>query len=187
MAWTLCTKEDIANLHPIPAASLKDDWSSLVEALIREHMETPYLGLLEAVVDEYHDGDGTVFLRVKNPPIYSVESVRINNVLLLSSDYVVFGSYIQLKSQIFPKGNLNVVISYTSGSTQVSYSVKLAAVSMVVALANYWGRAGADASLKWSSGDQKAGEESANRNLGLTSHLKGIMKQLLRRPVVRFR
>jgi hypothetical protein len=186
MAWTFCTKDEVSVLHPISETVLKDEWSDYVEGLIREYLEEPYLGLSQAVENEYHDGDGTVLLRVKKPPIISVESILINDVSLLTSDYVVFESYVQLKAQVFPEGNLNVVISYTSGSTTVSFSVQLTAIAMIVAIANYWGRGGADTSLKWSSGDQKAGEESANKQIGLASHLMGIMKKMLRRPYIRF-
>lgn len=187
MAWTLCTKQDIEGLHPIPIVSLRDDWSELVEALIREHMDSPFLGITDTITNEYHDGDGTPILRVKNPPIYAVTEVKINDVLLSAGDYVVFNTYVQLKSQVFPQGNLNVMVSYIAGSVTVPYTVRLAAISMIVAIANYRNRSGADTSLKWSAGDQKVGEESANLQVGLASHLRAIMKQILRRPVVRFK
>ena len=186
MAWTLCDKQDVTSIHPILESELKDDWSNVVEALIRQHMGEPYLGLSQVITSEYYDGDGTYILRVKNPPIISVQSLYINDVLISSGDYVVFDSYIELRSEIFPEGVLNVKLSYTSGSIGVDDVVRLTAVAMIIAIINYRKRWGSDASLKWGDAEQKAGEQSPNYNVGLTSHLVTIMRRLLRRrPRVR--
>lgn len=184
-AWELCTKEDIGSLHPVNVAELEDSWSLMVEALIRQHLGTPYLGSTQAITAEVHNGDNTPYLRVKKPPIDSVTAIRINEVVVLPADYIVSANHVQLEAELFLRGNANVQIDYVSGSTVIDPVVMLTATSMVVAVLNYKKRFGADASIKWSDADTKGGENSANKNLGLTSHLKEIMKQLLRRPVPR--
>lgn len=188
--WTLCSKEDVSNIHPVAISDLEDEWSVMVEALIRQHMSQPYLGLdAVTITDEYHNGDGTSMLLVKKPPIVSVTGVYLNDVTLTSTSYVVFDSYVQLKYGVFTDGILNVKISYTSGvpSNEVDPVVRLAAASMIVAILNYRRSWGADSSLKWGEPDDTMGERSPNYNVGLTSHLTQIMKRLLRRPVVRVR
>jgi hypothetical protein len=186
MAWTLCSKTDVMDIHPIPQTELKDSWSDEVEDLIRQHLGAPYLGLTQEIVDEYYDGDGTVFLRVRKPPIISVEAISISGVALTSDDYVVFPTQIQLKDRVFPRGNLNVRLSYTSGSEVIPGSVRICAAAMIAAIINYRKRMGSDASLKWGAPlDMKVGEESPSQNIGLTSHLVTIMKRTLRRPRIR--
>lgn len=186
MAWSLCDKQDVTSIHPILQSELQDDWSNMVEALIRQHMGEPYLGTSKVITSEYYDGDGTYILRVKNPPIISVQSLSVNDVLIDVGSYVVFESYIELRDQILPEGILNVKLSYTSGTTVVDDVVRLTAVAMVIAIINYRKRWGSDTSLKWGDAEQKAGEPSPNYNVGLTSHLTAIMKRLLRRrPRVR--
>ena len=185
MAWTLCSKEDVLNIQPIPKSELEDSWSEVVEALIRQHLGTPYLGSTQEITGEKHNGDGTQYMRVKSPPISAVSAIRINGASLLATDFVVHNNYIQLVYETFPRGNLNVEIDYTSGSTNIDPVTKLAASSMIVTIFNYKKRFGADASIKWSNPDKEKGESTPNQDLGLTEHLTSIMKQLLRRPVPR--
>ena len=78
-------------------------------------------------------------------------------------------------------------VSYVSGSSVMNDVVRLAAAAMIVAIVNYRKRSGADSSIKWGTADQKAGEETPNQNIGLTSHLVTIMKRLLKRARVRAR
>lgn len=187
MAWTLCSKDDVVNIHPTTRAELKDEWSDMVEALIKQHLGQPYLGSTQVITDEYHDGDGTYLLEVMKRPIVSVQNLYINDVLITPSDYVVFEDYIQLKSGVFPRSVLNVRVSYTSGITEISDVIRLTAASMVVAILNYRRSWGSDSSLKWGEPDEELGKRSPNYNVGLTSHLTTIMKRMLRRPNVRVR
>lgn len=181
MPWTLCEKTDVVAITPILEASLKDEWSEMVEDLIRQHMRLPNLGLSVVITNEYHNGDGSKILKVKAPPIVSVQAVKIEGSAMASGDYVVFGNFIKLRYSSFPVGDLNVTINYTSGSTSVPGQVRLCAASMIVAINNYYGRGGADASLKWADPEKKAGEDDPNSKVGLTSHLDRIMKRTLRR------
>ena len=68
-----------------------------------------------------------------------------------------------------------------------SLDVRLAAIAMISACANYKGRHGSDGSLKWADTERYAGEEPPSEKVGLTTHLKKIMEQLLKRPNVRAR
>lgn len=184
MSWRMCSKEDVVSIHPVPVADLQDGWSEMVEGLIREYMDMPYYADPTAVTNEKHSGDGSNLLVVRRPPIISVTSLLVSDASLQPSDYVVFPNHVLLKNQTFPEGSLNVDISYQSGTAEVSQSVRLAAIAMIVAIINYRKRYGADSSIKWSSNDTKAGEESPNLNVGLTSHLTQIMKRLLKRSKI---
>lgn len=185
MAWVLCTKSDVISLHPIQEQELYDEWSDFVEGLIREHLGLPQLGASLVVADEHHNGDGTNLLFVSQPPILLVASLLVNGIALSASDYVVFDNYIELRAQAFPRGVLNVRVSYTSGTEEVSSTVRLTAAAMVVALIIYRRRHGADGSLKWGSTDSKVGEKSQNTEIGLADHLKAIMVRFLKRPRVK--
>ncbi len=185
MAWKLCSKEDVLSIHPFPPDELQDFWSDSVEELIRTHMGTPNLGESIVLTNETYDGDGTNVLIVRQPPIISVEDIRISGVALTGAEYVVYQNHVALTNQSFPRGLLNVQIDYTSGDTTVSPSVRLTASAMIAAILNYRQRYGADSTLKWATGEQQIGESTPNMNVGLTSHLTQIMKRMLRRERIR--
>jgi hypothetical protein len=185
MAWELATKEDVMSLHPVLEAELRDEWSDFAEGLVKQHMGQPYLGTSQVITDEYHDGDGSNILRPKNPPIISVQSLYMSDSLLSADEYVVFNTHLELKYKTFPRSVLNVKINYTSGKLVVDEITRLTTAAMIVAIVNYRKRYGSDASLKWSTLDQKGGEDDGNENFGLMSHLQGIMKTTLRRPRLR--
>lgn len=184
MSWTFCSKQDVVGIHPVTEQELRDEWSDMVEALIKQYLGQPNLGEAVTITDEYLNGDGSTVMAVKSPPIDTVISLIVDGVTLTAGDYVVFESYIHLKYAVFPRGNLNVVLSYTTKST-VSEIVRLAAVAMIISIVNYRKRGGADASLKWSSLDSKIGEQTPGVSLGLTEHLNGVMKSILRKPRLR--
>lgn len=185
MAWKLCSKQDVIDIHPCQDEDLKDNWSEMVESMIRQHLGTPYLGDEEVISEELHSGDGTSMLAVRKPPIVSVSEIKVNDLTLTAAEYVVFESYVQLRYETFPVNVLNVSISYTSGGLTIDPQVQLCAAAMVVAIINYKSRMGADASLKWGDPERKTGEETPNLNVGLTSHLQTIMRRTLRRKRIR--
>jgi len=188
MAWTLCSKADVMSIHPISASALNDFWSETVEALIRQHLGTPYLGLQQVITSEKHDGDSSYLVIVKNPPIISVTSFIANDYLYPASEYEVRGNAVELLYQALPEGHLNVIITYVSGTPQqeaIDPVVRMTAAAMVVAIANYNSRAGADGSIKWGSAEQKEAEPTPTFKIGLTSNLVTIMKRMLRREKVR--
>jgi hypothetical protein len=153
MSWTLCSKADVISIHPTNEAALPDLWSDAVEQLIREHLSKPGLGLSQDEVTESYSGDGTPVLILHRLPIISVSSVTIDGVVV--SDYTVNKTSIQLTGeQTFTDGNLNVSVTYVSGGGLDENGliadplIRLTAAAMVVAIANYKGRAGADSSVK---------------------------------------
>jgi len=180
MPWTLCKKEDVTAIHPINESELQDFWSETVEGLIRQYKGTPNLGVPTAITGEVHNGDGSNILVVRQPPIVSVESLLVNDAAYSAGDYKVKDLTIQLASQKFPDGTANVVVSYTSGSTaNVDAVVRFCAATMIVAIINYRGRAGADGSIKFAQADVRMGKRSPNVNTGLIAHLTGIMAQMV--------
>ena len=191
MAWTLCKKDDVRSIHPISETDLQDLWSEAVEALIRRHLGEPYLGVSQAL-SELYSGDGSSVILLKHPPVIAVSLVTISDWIVPAEYYIVTPTSIQLLDELtFDDGNLNVSVDYTSGGGLTTDGIiddpiiRLTAASMVVAIAQYKGRAGADASIKWGSADQKDGEPSPTFNAGLTSHLNTIMKRMLRRSHLR--
>lgn len=190
MAWTLCEKTDVVSITHAPENALDDFWSDSVEALIRRHLGMPHLGSQAAVTEELHNGDGTNILLVSKPPIVSVTSLSIDGGARLPSEYVVTPYSVQMRYTSFPRGVLNVSVSYLSGSVDVEEIdpiIRLTAAAMIAAIWNYRGRGGADSSLKWGTIEPEVGEENPNQKVGLTSHLHTIMKRMLRRERLRVR
>ena len=133
-------------------------------------------------------------LILRHLPIISVSSLSLDEESISASDYLVNKTSIQLKGErVFNEGNLNVSVTYLSGGGVDENGliadplIRLTAAAMVVAIANYKGRAGADSSLKWGNADQKEGNSTATFDIGLTSHLRKIMKNMLRRSRLRIR
>jgi len=195
MAWKLCSKEDVMALYPVLEGELKDQWSNFAESLIQQYMGQKYLGISQIITNEYYNGDGTFVLRLKNTPIISVQSILVGNTTettgglleLSSSDYVIFPTYIALIGQVFPAGELNIQVSYTSGQlvADVPYNVNFCAASMIIAMLQHRRKLGSDSSIKWSDVEQKGGEKSQVTQRGLISQLNKIMIETLRRPAVR--
>lgn len=182
MAWVFCTKEDVMNLIPCTENELQDIWSDTVEQLIRDHLGKPSLGTYEVITDEYHNGTGISILKVRKPPIEAITSIIADDYSYPASDYVIFTNHVQLKyGAVFPLGTMNVVVSYTAGSYEISPTITLAAVTMIAAMLNYKRRAGADGSIKWGNVDKTIGNKQPISDIGLVKHLKTIMVTLLRR------
>lgn len=189
MAWSLCKKEDVMSIHPVAESVIQDFWSDSVEAMIRQYMGAPNLGL-QTTVTEYYDGPGTNILMVKSPPLISVTSLSVGGATISSADYILTDNSIQLLNQIFPVGQLNITLTYLSGSAtlgpdNIDPIVRMTAAAMVVAVLQYRTRAGADSSIKWGKAEAQSGEPSPNMNIGLTSHLQTIMRRMLRKSKVR--
>ncbi len=190
MAWELCSKSDVVSITHAPEAALEDLWSDAADGLIRQYLGMPNLGKQVTVADELYNGDGTHILIVRQPPIASVTSLSLDGGALLEGDYVVTPYSVQLLYGNFPKGVLNVKLSYVSGSVEVDVIdpiVRMTAAAMVAAIWNYRSRGGADASIKWGTVTPGEGEENPNQKVGLTSHLSTIMRRMLRRERLRVR
>jgi hypothetical protein len=195
MAWVLCSKADVLSIHPTAEANLPDFWSEAVEQMIREHLSTPNLGLTRTYTDELYSGDGTPVLVIRRQPLLSVTSLVVDGAEIPALTCVVNKTTIQLIGDlVFPVGNLNVSVTYQSGGGVNPVSgliddpvIRLTAAAMVVAIANYRGRAGADSSIKWGGADQKEGTSTSNFDIGLTAHMRMVMKNMLRRSRLRIR
>jgi hypothetical protein len=96
MAWVLCSKADVASIHPISESALPDFWSEAVEQMIREYLSSPSLGLEQSTTGAY-SGDGTPVLAVRTPPILSVESLSIDGLQVPADSFVVNKTTVQLK------------------------------------------------------------------------------------------
>ena len=188
MAWTIATKADVTALTQLASANLKDIWSTTAEAVLLQYLGAENIGTTATVTDEYHSGDGTPVLTVKHPPISSVIEVNNDGYIHPATDYVNNTIGITLLDGLtFTEGTQNTTVSYVSGTTTVDSVVKLACALMIAAIANYEGRAGSDASIKWGTVPTQEGVPSPVYNAGLTSHLVAIMRNLLRRYKVRLK
>lgn len=185
MAWMFCTKDQVVATRYFNPDLLQDDWSEAVEAMIKRHLRTPYLGTVQAITNELSNGTDTSILIVQKPPVLSVQALRVSDLLLTASDYVAFSSYVALTGgKYFPVGTLNVSLDYTSGG-EIDPIINMTAVAMIVAFINFRERYGSDVSLTWGlSSEEKVGN-SPNLNVGLTSHLTQIMKRMLERSKLR--
>lgn len=181
-AWTLCSEQDVRDLQTMPA-TIPETWSEMVEGMIREHTGLTMLGLTEDTFTQYISGDNSNIIRVKKSPIVSVTSLTIDGVSVDSANMYI-GSYsIQLlNGLVFTYGTRNVIVTYTAGSGSITTDIRMAAAQMIVAVNNYYGRGGSDASMKWSTmtDGERGGEDSATKNLGLAGHLESIMKATIK-------
>lgn len=195
MAWTLCSRKDVTDIHPTNAAALQDFWSDTVESMIREWLGMPDLGKTATYTDDKYDGLGTPYLQLRGVPVQSVQAVRVEGMSLVASDYVLQGNTLVLLYGSFPAGRSNVSVDYTAGSAVdgvtglaiVDPKIRFTAAAMIVAILNYRSRAGSDVTLRWGGAEQKEGEASPNVNIGLTSHLNTIMRRMLRKTRLRIR
>lgn len=67
--------------------------------------------------DEEYNGEGHDLLFIRNFPIQSVTSLKVNDVSLDPSEYTVskYTGIIKRKSGCFPEGWGNITVSYTGG------------------------------------------------------------------------
>ena len=202
MAWTYCTKQNVAELYAIEEGTLRDAWSDWAEALISEHYGYEYIGTTATVTDEMHNGDGTPFLYVKYPPIVSVTSVSVGSstpTALTSTSYKVFGDHIELINSptsplsmsmsgipaTFPEGVGNVLATYVSGLATVPKIVELTATQMIAEMSKFKQRGGADFTMKYTGQTNTRGQAMGLVAVrGLSGTLQSIMKNNLRKRVI---
>jgi len=161
----------------------------MVEGMIREFIGRPQLGLTTTSFTETKSGDGSTWMRLKHTPIVAVSQILVSDVAVDADNIYVGEYYVQLKNNLsFTRGVRNVDITYTAGSGDVTADIRLAAATMIVAINNFYGRQGSDSSLKWSTmtdSKDKGGEPSPDKNLGLASHLDGIMKSMIKKKTLK--
>lgn len=187
MVWTVATKEDVISLFSIDIESLKDQWSMFAESFLLEYLGKDDVTDITTTTNfvEYISGtDGRVLLA--DYPINTLNSIIINEVSHSVTNYTTIGRELIAKEvitvpdeyEIFPKGYRNIVIDYdTSVPDQKIY--KFAVVTMIIAMMNYEGRKGADATLEWSTVPTEFGGTTGNQNLGLIGHLNTILNELI--------
>ena len=200
MSWNIVSKEEAQELGGVSRKALRDEWSDMVEDLICDYVGYDYIGTTELVTDEAHDGSGTPVLFVDRPPIVSVSEVKIGGTTLSSSAYRVYDHFIQLVGggqsriskaidgplNVFPVGQQNIEIAYTSGLAEVPGKMKLAAAQMITEIAHYQKRGAAQGSVKYVPPERTDGEErSMQQRYGLSGALYMIMRETLDKKDIR--
>lgn len=181
-AWTLCSEQDVRDLQTMPA-TIPETWSEMVEGMIRQYTGLTMLGLDTDTFTQYLSGDNSTIIRLKKSPIIAVSSLTIDSVAVASADMYVGSYFVQLlNGSVFTYGTRNVIVTYTAGGGDISTDIRMSAAQMVVAVNNFYGRGGSDASIKWSTmtDGERGGEDSATKNLGLSGHLESIMKATIK-------
>lgn len=192
MAWTVATKDDVRTLFPLDADDLKDQWSDWAEALLLDYLGRSDVADVTSTTNfvEYLSGNGGSVLLTSNP-INTLNSVsivygdstvsqsvtnyrNIGNQLLVNKSNTVPDEY-----EYFPDGYRNIKVDYdTVVPNQEIY--KLATVMMIVAMANFEGRKGADADMEWGViGNSSYASGTATMNVGLVSYLNAILDQVI--------
>lgn len=188
MAWTLCSKEQVTSIYKINVAVLDDFWSDTVESMIRSYVRAPYLGLPEVSITEKHSGDNTPVLSLNNPPATSIASVDIKGAVVDSNRYDFVSTAVALTDgTTFPKGILNIGVTYTTGGGEVPPKVSLAAATMIASVAIFEGRAGSDGSIKYGDLPAFLAGDTNVRDVGLVTYLKYIMSSMLDKYQIRIR
>lgn len=194
MSWTLCSKEQVTKVYKIPLSSLDDFWSDTVESMIRGYLRAPYLGLSETIITEKHSGDNTPVMSLNNVPVTGVSSISVRagsalaKAVMDSNRYDIITTGVALiDGTVFPKGILNIEVTYTTGGVEVPSKVSLAAATMIASIAIFEGRAGADGSLKYGDLPVFLGGDTSVKDVGMVTYLKYIMTEMLDKYQVRIR
>lgn len=195
MAWTVASKADVRTLFPLDADALQDQWSTWAETLLLEYLGEDTVADITTTTNfvEYLSGhDGRVLLT--KYPITTLNSVSIvtssgtesqstsnyrnvGNELIAEMSTTVPDEY-----EYFPKGYRNIAVDYdTTIPDKEIY--KLACTMMIVAMANFEGRKGADSDMEWGvvAQGRYAGNVTAGMNVGLVTYLNAILDQVIGR------
>lgn len=84
--------------------------------------------------DEEYDGSGTKYLLLGQYPVKTIASVEVDGQLLDPSEYKVKKSNGTLirTSGVWPKGDINISVTYTAGYTEIPFPVQLACKHLVM-------------------------------------------------------
>ena len=194
MAWTVATKADVRTLFPLDADDLQDQWSTWAEALLLEYLGVDTVADITTSTNfvEYLSGNGGNVLLAHNPintlnsvglvaSDGTVDSQTVTNYRAIGHELIAsLSTTVPDEYEYFPEGYRNIKIDYdTVVASQEIY--KLAIVMMVVAMASFEGRKGADADMEWGvcTSSRFGGLETANMNVGLVSYLNAILDQVI--------
>lgn len=84
--------------------------------------------------DEEYDGNGLSGLYLRQYPVKEITSVTVEDELLLTTDYKFKkenGKLIR-KNFIWPKGEINILVTYTAGFSEIPSDLELACKHLVM-------------------------------------------------------
>jgi hypothetical protein len=84
--------------------------------------------------DEEYDGNGMKYLYLQNYPVTSITSIIEDDISLTTDEYKVKkknGTLIKVGSN-WSKGDINILVTYTAGYTQIPYDLELACKHLVM-------------------------------------------------------
>lgn len=188
MAWEAVSKDEVAALSGVASSALRDEWYNMAIAVIAELANLWNIGT-PTNITEVKDGNGTSRIMVNRPPVYSVTSVKIDDVPVPASAIVYDSSGIHLKSTVsvnpyvgrirFERGVKNVELAYVSGSPVVDHSVSLAIALIVKELSNLKTAEGTDSRLFTFRPTKSHATEDPLYEWGVHGKIKGIITSLL--------
>lgn len=88
----------------------------------------------QAYVEEEFDGTGKNFVLLDQFPVKSIESISIDNSLVDPAEYKVKkkNGVLLRTSGVWPKGEINITVSYTAGFAEIPYDLELACKHLVM-------------------------------------------------------
>lgn len=185
MAWTIATKEDVRSLYKQDVDTLEDNWSDYAESLLLEYINKPIGEITtDTTFTEYISGEGYNVI-LTDRPITSLTAITIliddaDNENVVLDDVRTVQNEIIYEIDNFPQGSRNIKVEY-EGTVPEKKVYNLAVVLMIIAIMNFEGRKGADSNIEWANLSDEFGNETANENLGLASHLNAILDEFIGR------
>ncbi|MDQ0414231.1 head-tail connector protein [Mesobacillus stamsii] len=88
----------------------------------------------QAYIAEEFDGTGKTHILLDQYPVKSIESVLIDNTLIDPIEYKIKkkNGVLLRTSGIWPKGEINIAVSYTAGFSEIPYDLELACKHLVM-------------------------------------------------------
>lgn len=183
MPWTIAPKSYVYSLYGQDSTTFKDEWSETAEDMLLDHVGKSMSEVTTATsFTEYISGGGDRMILTEHP-ISSLtavtiihdgaddESVSLNNIRFVGREII-------LKEGSFPRGLRNIKVEY-DGTVAEKKIYKFAVALMIIAILNFEGRKGSDSNIEWSALNDEFGNNTANENLGLLSHLNAILDELI--------
>lgn len=186
MSWEAVSKEDVQALSGVRESDLSDLWYDMAVAVLAYVCEVHHIANLTAVTDLV-DGTGSSSVDVRQPPINSVTSVSINNIVVPSNRYThgrnsvtlidAISANPYLSSDVFERGTRNVSISYISGEVDNAiYSLAVALIIKEIAALKI-GEA-ADARIQFGSTNRSDGKAISRKYVGVHTRVIEIARTL---------
>jgi len=189
MAWEAVSKTEVSKLAGIREEDLRDLWYDAAVAVIAEKSGRHNIANLTAVVDTL-DGNGLPRISVRRPPISSVTSVSMDDVVVSATKYTTDGAYVVLidkfdvnpyfSGDVFVTGVKNISISYVSGAAS-DYVVSLAIALIIKEMANITTAEGAESRLQFSNVDRSSSQtfRNARSGVGVARRIDEILETVL--------